>query len=134
MMKVLVLEDNPNRMKVIRQCLIGHLHSWVTSAGEAIDSIQCGAFDALMLDHDLGPENYHGKYDDNTGMAVVDWLVLNPVPFKVIIIHSYNTVRGREMYNRLTEAGYEAIYFPGVWLEAKQHGLDIFQTIGWQGG
>lgn len=131
-MKVLVVEDNPERMKVIRQCLIGHIHTWVTSAKAAIANIQCGTYDALMLDHDLGENHYNGKYDENTGMAVVNWLVLNPTPFKVIVIHSYNTVRGREMYLRLTEAGYNAISFPGVWLQAKQHGLCIFQTIGFR--
>lgn len=134
MMKVLVLEDDHNRMKAIRQALIGHIHTWVTDVESAIANIQCGAYDALMLDHDLGDEHYNGRYDDRTGMAVVDWLVVNPIPFKCVIIHSYNTVRGREMYLRLCDAGYPVIYSPGCWLSANQHGCDIFKAVGFRGG
>jgi CheY-like chemotaxis protein len=132
MMKVLVLEDDLERMKHIRRSLIGHLHTHVTSAEAAVEAIQCGAYDALMLDHDLGDEHYNGRYDDRTGMAVVDWLVVNTFPFKCIIIHSYNTVRGREMYLRLSDAGYNAIYSPGCWFDANRHGCDIFQAVGYR--
>lgn len=125
-MNILVLDDSFPRLHIfklkITECLGIWDASYTKTAKAAIAALSSTPdFDYIFLDHDLGTEDggvcTQLEWDeDNNGMQVVDWIIANNYRKNVsIIIHSWNIPRSIEMKNRLTDAGYSAIQFPGAW-------------------
>lgn len=120
MMKILILEDNPERMKYFKEKFKNNADIIHTEYSEtAITYLKQVEFDIVFLDHDLGGKQMDWE-EENCGMNVVDWLVENIGNLKYnpeIIIHSFNFVRSEIMLDKLLKSGYTARYIPGYWLD-----------------
>lgn len=118
-MRILVLDDDKNRMTIFKSNIENRLHikdaDYVYTETEAIDKLKSKVYNYVFLDHDLG--GHQMTWDDsNCGMNVVDWMIENHNNKRAnVIIHSYNIPRAHEMYLRLNDAGYEVTKAPGVW-------------------
>jgi len=103
-MKILILEDNEDRIKQFKIKLKNDELSITKSTQQAIQWLINTDFDALYLDHDLGDEVFQ-KSEDGTGYEVAVWLERNPdrQP-KLIILHSMNWVGVNNMKKALPNA------------------------------
>jgi CheY-like chemotaxis protein len=120
MSKILILEDDPNRMDIFRGTL-QERHE-IISADNAIDFIkllQDNAADVIFLDHDLGGQTFVSDADKNTGSEVVRFLTRDgDVGFGAfyryhntpIIIHSHNFPAAERMQQKLEAIGYSHIH------------------------
>ncbi len=98
-MRILVVEDNPYRIKSIRQALIGKVVDIATTASRGIELFKSKEYDAVLLDHDLGGiEN--APSDDSSGYAVAQAVAESgKEPF--VIIHSCNPAGASRMQDEL---------------------------------
>ena len=112
MSKILVLDDDDERLKIFRRNLIGHSVTLVKTAHEAIYELdRNGPFDTVCLDHDLGGL-INVASGPGTGYEVAEWLSQNPDKQPTqIIIHSFNEPGRKRMMAALPNA----IEYPGVW-------------------
>lgn len=118
-MRVLVLEDDDQRILWFAQKLFCHRLTFAFTSVDAIDLLNDNSFDLIFLDHDLCEEHYNSyiaslssdeewradKYDHNTGMAVAKFLAENPdkSPSARIIVHTLNPIAQLRMQNTLFE-------------------------------
>ena len=110
-MNILILEDDPARIKKFLSKLIGHNVKVTDDARTCIQFLKSGSWDILCLDHDLG-----GKINvasgNNTGYEVSKWLELNPENTPpTVYIHSLNGVGAANMLACLPQA----IQIPFLW-------------------
>lgn len=112
-MRILILEDDPERVRHFKSGLISHTVFHTDSTKICISKLKDEQWDVLFLDHDLGGKTLvaSGK---NTGYEVAKWLESNP-KFKPpqIIIHSLNGVGAKNMQMAVPEA----VHAPFIWLE-----------------
>lgn len=116
-MKILILQDDINRVRIFNERLKDHQVFITDNADVAIQKLNQDIFDYCFLDHDLG--NLQMQWDENNcGMKVVDHMVTIPQRLRHtrICIHSYNAPRARIMLDKLTQCGLIAQYTPGAWL------------------
>jgi CheY-like chemotaxis protein len=112
-MRILVLEDDPERHKYFRQLAIENDLTIVETSSECIILLYNHTYDCLFLDHDLGGQVYVNSDLPNTGYEVAKWLEGHPERKpKNIIIHSLNGVGAQRMNQALPEA----LYIPFAWL------------------
>jgi CheY-like chemotaxis protein len=111
-MKVLVLEDDPNRIRTFRFKFDPSFEvMYVTTAQGAIDLLTENQFDAMFLDHDLGGEQFVDTDNENTGSEVVRWLLVHSIsndPY--IIVHSLNRPAATGMVENLLWADFKFVY------------------------
>ena len=90
-MKILILEDNPVRVRKFKIWLIGHLVEHVSDANTCKERLATQTWDYLFLDHDLDGRVYIDSAEANTGYQVAKWLSNNKdrMP-KCIIVHTLN--------------------------------------------
>ena len=99
-MKVLFLDDNPNRIELARENFKDDDLTVVETAQLAVYALEMSrGWDLVMLDHDLGGEL--------TGMYVVDHIAKTKPDIKRIVVHSWNPVSSY-MVDKLCRAGYRA--------------------------
>jgi CheY-like chemotaxis protein len=114
MMKILVLEDDPQRQRSFKNWAYqGHDLTIVSTVGEAIKELEQSDFDVVCLDHDLGGQTYvQSMGKEETGYLVAVWLANNPdrQP-RNIILHSLNPAGRENMKGVLPEAK----IIPFVW-------------------
>ena len=106
-MKILVLEDNEERIKYFKEHLSeGCDLDIVKTSKEAISKLKESLWDIAFLDHDLGDQVYQESKED-TGFEVAQYLSSNPerMPAKVII-HSWNAQGALNMKKLLPSAIY----------------------------
>jgi len=116
-MKILILEDDPERHKLFRRNLIGHEVVITTTSENCIDFLQSNEYDILMLDHDLGFELYQIP-GDKTGYGVVKWIVQHKERCpKQIFVHSLNGPAANMMINLFTDNGIKAQHVPFLWIK-----------------
>lgn len=103
-MRVLILEDDPNRVSVFLRKLEGHEVDSVSTADAAIWMLQQNEYDMAFLDHDLGGKA-HQQSGPGTGYEVAKWIKDHPdrAP-KQIVIHSCNPAGSQNMYCVLPDA------------------------------
>lgn len=120
-MKVLFLDDDEKRYKFFRRARINDVIVWVKTADECICSLRDHSkeYDQIFLDHDLGGEIYVDTAHKNTGSEVVRFISVqrDKLTFKEkveIVVHSCNTVAGKEMVGNLTSLGISdtVVYIP----------------------
>jgi len=110
MKKILILEDNPDRILLFRELFSG-IHELVITdeVSEAIRFLRTTDFSWIFLDHDLkethytsGAPGYTATGIEETGQDVARWLAYHPEnnPAASIIIHSLNR-SGRELMKQL---------------------------------
>jgi CheY-like chemotaxis protein len=116
-MRVLVLDDDPARLKAFVQSLIGHTVVTVSFVKDCIENLQNESWDLLFLDHDLSGQAYVPS-GPGTGYEVAEWLRDNPDKKpKKIILHTFNQLGAVKMREVLPEAQ----YVPGAWLVSWEH-------------
>ena len=127
-MKVLILEDDYERILWFSNNMYLHKIMFVQTAEQAIKFLQSETFDIVFLDHDLCDEHY--KYvtvpldadfekfcqenlDATTGFAVARFLAENPQrsPNAQIIIHTMNTVAQKRMSDELRSRNHVVLPF-----------------------
>lgn len=109
--KILILEDNPERQEEFKKNLVGHNVEIVDSSKIAIDKLKSEKWQLLFLDHDLGGQVYV-ESGDNTGYEVAKFLEENKhhMPSN-IVVHSLNPVGAKNIIDALPNA----IHIPFVW-------------------
>jgi CheY-like chemotaxis protein len=114
-MKILVLDDDENRLIIFRRKLIGHVVTCVTTSTEAIQQLESYQFDVVCLDHDLGGQAFV-ESGPGTGYEVAQWLATNEnrQP-QQIFIHSFNEPAAKRMHGLLPKA----VVAPGLWINIK---------------
>ena len=113
-MNIVILEDDPNRIRVFKRNLLGNLVFVTKEPRDAISRLRTGNVDVLFLDHDLGGTGQPERSGDDTGYEVARWLERNPkFQPKTIVIHSLNPVGQQNMKRALPSA----LIKPGVWDE-----------------
>lgn len=112
MAKILILEDDENRVEIFRE-MLGQRHDLtvVDTAQDAIDEIDSDIFDVIFLDHDLGGQTYVAASDMNTGSEVVRNMTRRAVVLSAsVVIHSMNTPAAASMQSQLVNAGYHPVH------------------------
>ena len=119
-MKILVLDDDQNRLDQFKQRLIGHVACCVKTAPETIRKLAEEPWDVLFLDHDLGGTTY-APSGPGTGYEVAKWLAEHEdrKPGQ-IVIHSFNAPGSQNMKSVLPEA----FYNPGAWINRDMGFMD----------
>ncbi len=113
-MRILIIEDNDQRIKVFKRELIPNELFIFTDAAPGIEFMKNDSegIDLLMLDHDLGGTMWADPSGENTGSAVVRWMIANKPKISSIIIHSHNVVEAKNMFTDLSKAGYAVDLMP----------------------
>ena len=89
-MRVLILEDNGERVLQFMRNLMEHTVVITTNSSECISLLQNGVWDVLYLDHDLGGQQMV-ESGLGTGQEVTKWLKENSdFKPKAVILHSAN--------------------------------------------
>ena len=110
-MRVLIVEDDENRLLWFRSRLIGTVYDATKDVEEAKRLIEENEYTQIFLDHDLADEHYAvwgertTRHDETTGYAVARYLAEHPDRSKdaEIIIHSLNPIGSERMLNKLKE-------------------------------
>ena len=113
-MKILILEDDGERIFKFKQKLIGHEAIFTDKPKEAIELLKQNDYDYIMLDHDMGIK--FEQPGEDTGYEVALWISQNPdkAP-RHILIHSMNNVGAAAMMLVLGRVGIKASYIPCLW-------------------
>jgi len=126
-MRVLIVEDDSERLKFFRQELIGHNLVCVASASEAISELKNNIYDLMFLDHDLNQPHYSNYCFEGTGSEVSKYLQDNyqKNPDLFIVLHSLNPVGVRKMSEYLNNRNFSVINF----LALKSKGISRFINL-----
>lgn len=112
-MKILILEDNLDRIEKFKQLFINQKLYIFDNAIEAFQSCFNTEYNVLFLDHDLGGKIWVDSNEENTGYEFVKLLVESGLQHKALIyIHSMNPVGSNNMLNYLKQFGYDGIWQP----------------------
>lgn len=84
----------------------------VETAADCIAHLKGVQFTLVMLDHDLGGEQFVDSKREDCGMEVVRWMVANKPKVGQVVIHSFNPPAAAIMKQDLINAGYDAHYIP----------------------
>lgn len=104
-MKILILEDDPNRNASFMKYLNEHSLTIATTAVAVINALESGyKYDSIFLDHDLGGEQMVDSQESNTGAEVARWMAKSSMSKDTpITIHSLNPAGAENMLNILHE-------------------------------
>lgn len=91
-MKILVLEDNLQRIIKFKRGLIGHNVDYSETALLAKKLVMHNKYDLIFLDHDLGGEYCVNSDNRNTGYQVAKQIKDSQNKDTDVIIHSCNYV------------------------------------------
>ena len=110
-MNILFLDDNPTRIAHFRQAV--PYATIVETAKDCVKQIDTEQWDWILLDHDLGGEEFVDSSRADTGMEVVRHLIEHkPDSLPQIVVHSLNSLAREQMCLDLVLAGYEATPIP----------------------
>jgi len=126
-MKILLLEDDPNRVEEFQrrveefsernhvQCELVH----VETAKDCIHKLETDKFKLVLLDHDLGGQVYVDTNNTNTGSEVARWMNKNPDKIKgvSIITHTFNPAGAKNIVALVPQCH----YVPSIWNKDKFH-------------
>lgn len=107
-MRILFLDDSAERIERAYEFFDDDDLTVVVSARSAIQELFKGAWDLVMLDHDLEGDVWVDSAREDCGMEVVRWIVRNFPKIGSIVIHSWNTDAAPVMVEELMKAGYDA--------------------------
>lgn len=120
-MKILILEDNPNRIKQFKYNLIGHDVDITDQVLMAIELLKNNDYDLIFLDHDLEGKHYVPSSYFNTGYTVAKYLSANPQINAKIIIHSSNYKGVAKMRSVLPNARHISFIFLDIGSILNEH-------------
>lgn len=106
--RILLIEDNPDRLHLFRQWLhdTPYLPVEVTSGGQAMGMLRYGAegVAGICLDHDLNSRPRTLSDEWVSGSDVVN-IICRKIPSSVpVLVHSMNSVKAPDMVKRLQAA------------------------------
>lgn len=112
-MKILILEDNPNRMLVFRTHLKDHEIDHFETAWLANEALKKNIYDIIYLDHDLGGQVYV-DYDTINGTGTDTALVIPKTENRNarIVIHTHNPAGAQRMINIFKNNKIDHAYIP----------------------
>lgn len=110
-MRILVVEDDNERINWFRRQAIGIPLVVVKTAAEGLELLRQNEYTQIFLDHDLADHHYRaydgvtctGEFDEETGFAVAQFLGANPETSKdaEIFVHSLNEPAAQRMIREL---------------------------------
>lgn len=114
-LKVLILEDDRERVWNFKKRLVGCNVTTTDDVQECIKLLKSQDWDVIFMDHDLGG-TWLANSDETTGYGVACFLKENPTrkPSQMFI-HTLNPPGARLMKDQIPEA----IYAPQCWLNLK---------------
>lgn len=118
-MKILILEDSPERHKLFKQNLIGTDLTITEYVDECKKLMQENDYQALFLDHDLGGKvHVESGGDEQTGYDIAKWLSEKPegvsIP-QLIVVHSLNESGRKNIIERLMGLDCKIADAPFIW-------------------
>jgi len=112
-MKILILEDNLDRIEKFKILFKNQEVSHYDNAFDARQACKFNTFDILWLDHDLNGKIWEDSFKEDTGYSFVKYIVDEGLQKKSLIyIHSMNPVGANLMLNYLRDNGYDGIWIP----------------------
>ena len=99
-MKILILEDDGNRVNNFIELLHNHDLDIIENAYEAVALLEANVYDIILLDHDLGEGNGSGSIVSSYLRECPD----NPNHGAEVLIHSWNTPASTSMLKDLPSA------------------------------
>jgi len=106
-MNVLILEDDPERMKLFKVMFVRDQMDHAPNAKQAKEFLSQNQYDLVMLDHDLNDKhlaNPDNMNHEGTGQDVAKFMarMKNPPPFA--FVHSWNPPGAKAIAKILKEA------------------------------
>ncbi len=89
-MKLFILEDDAQRMKLFNEWFKDHEITHAEHAKEAIALLAANEYDIIFLDHDLGGRTYVNSADPDTGYQVAKTIPEGPNDTTPVVVHSMN--------------------------------------------
>ena len=112
-MRILVLEDNLERIEFFKRVYKNHELYITHDINEAYHIVENKELDIMFLDHDLDPDNFKAIKEGKTGYDFCKSLVEGKLQkHSIIYVHSMNPIGGQAMVNLLQDNGYEALWVP----------------------
>ena len=116
-MRVLIVEDDENRMVGFNKIFADDEVHWAKNAYAGIRALKKGEYDLVMLDHDLADEHYGdlnaaAESGKGTGQEVAQHMATmeNPPPFA--FVHSWNPAGAMAIELILATAGINTFRSP----------------------
>ena len=107
-MKILILEDSPERIKIFKQKLKNNDLYFFDNVEDAKNAVELlGHFDYFFIDHDLGDKIFVDSNELNTGYQFAKYLAENKIQGN-FITHTLNNAGALNIINVLPEC----IYIP----------------------
>lgn len=110
-MRILVVEDDNERINWFKRQALGMPIDIVTTAAEGLALLEQYDYTQIFLDHDLADHHYRaydghtctGEFDEETGFSVARFLGANPQKSEgaEIFVHSLNEPAARRMVREL---------------------------------
>jgi len=105
MKQILYLDDSPERQEKFSELYPDSTRVW--NAADCIKALKEKEWNTVSLDMDLEGIPYDDPLKDNSGAAVVRWILQNRPKVEKFIIHSYNHFLSPSMVEMLKSAGYD---------------------------
>lgn len=107
-MNYLVLEDDPERIRIFRQHydVPGNLVVVCRTVTEAIQALRTVSFEVVSLDHDLDGRVYVPSEEPNTGYQLAKIIAASGLEFNQVLVHSFNQKGALKMLEVLRCGGY----------------------------
>lgn len=117
-MKILVLEDNIERIKQFRDSFKNLTDVeqvvYCDNAQNCIELLKKEKYSLIFLDHDLGGDAFVDIQNKNTGSEVARWIEQNPLEVgQQVVIHSSNPIGAQYMKNLIKNS----ICIQYVWMD-----------------
>ena len=121
--RVFLLEDDERRCEWFAKRFKGDDLDIACEVSEAKELLKTRRYDSIFLDHDLMPEHYGAKENDDerTGFAIASFLAAHPELQRAatIMVHSFNAEGAMRMVEELRGGGRNAEYVPFHFLEER---------------
>jgi len=106
-MRILVVEDNLERIQWFRTEFDPHFVTVAMDAKTGIACVQEELVDLICLDHDLGGQVFADSHAQNTGYQVAKAIVNSINKDTPVIVHSWNIAGAKNICSILKQAVYK---------------------------
>lgn len=103
-MRILVVEDNPERVKKFKRELVGNIVDYAVDASAGLEYLVSNSYGLIFLDHDLGLREMVNSDDANTGYQVALAIASDAKNTSVIVVHSCNPAGASNISRALPRA------------------------------
>jgi len=103
--KILIVEDNPDRQNKFQEILKGHDLTITASSKEAVNLVNASKYDIIFLDHDLGVDPKTGEKTERvylasgpgTGYEVAEQIPTSINKEATVVLHTWNFPGAKNM-------------------------------------